>query len=268
MRRAFTLIELLVVISIIALLIAILLPALGRSKESARRIQCSSNQRQTLIAASAAAGDNKGDLPHLKRMDGNLMWMYEPAFETLSMGEVDASDTTGVHDAVPEIYEHLFCPNIIGTGQWKRVMNTSDGVAVRVGYAMLFGRPGHVYDPTASVSPRAYAMRSTLNIERPEPATLLNGDSTNTNEADYEDVGLVIADLNSENTYTPRLHSTSHGPKGLVQLPASTAVSSVDEMGGDGGNVGFIDGSVHFRSGTDMRRHPANDNTSIQFAWW
>lgn len=60
MRRAFTLIELLVVISIIALLVAILLPALNAARESSIRVQCLSNQKQIATSAHAAAVDNKG----------------------------------------------------------------------------------------------------------------------------------------------------------------------------------------------------------------
>ena len=69
-RRGFTLIELLVVISIIALLIAILLPALTSAREAGRRAVCGQHQRQFGIAMYAYAEDYDDLLPPAQMNNG------------------------------------------------------------------------------------------------------------------------------------------------------------------------------------------------------
>lgn len=74
-KRAFTLIELLVVISIIGLLIAVLLPALGSARRAAQRTACLSNVKQLETAHWAYMVDHKGQMLGLVHMGAGTSWI-------------------------------------------------------------------------------------------------------------------------------------------------------------------------------------------------
>lgn len=71
-KRGFTLIELLVVIAIIALLLSVIMPALRKAKDYAKRVICTSNSRQTGIAIRVYADSNDGKTLPLTGTNGQL----------------------------------------------------------------------------------------------------------------------------------------------------------------------------------------------------
>ena len=113
--KGFTLIELLVVISIIALLIALTLPALRSARESAFRINCMANERQMYLAFTGYASDNQGIISPPKI--GSKAWaQFVGNYET---GHIEGGAGWG-----GRIYPYLG-----GTGNWRIYVCPGDPVS-------------------------------------------------------------------------------------------------------------------------------------------
>ncbi len=136
-RAAFTLIELLVVISIIALLVGILLPALGAARRSAQDLKCLSNERQMLIGFFGYTSSSGGVLPI-----GISAFAVQPGEETnWALLISDYIQQTGaVYEDQDQVSEAFLCPSVdMGEfskdgwlhygGSYPLLANRRDGIA-------------------------------------------------------------------------------------------------------------------------------------------
>jgi prepilin-type N-terminal cleavage/methylation domain-containing protein/prepilin-type processing-associated H-X9-DG protein len=162
-RFGFTLIELLVVIAIIAILAAILVPAVTRALDTARMTLSLSNQKQIGLLFVAYANDHEGMLPPIRGISGgaygedpNYRYWFWHLYKYLD----DPGDDSYVHDE--QWMNSVFvCPNF----PWVDIENW------RLGYAMNARIPMVVHEAPWQIA--VLLQVDTISIEDPSTTTVV-----------------------------------------------------------------------------------------------
>jgi prepilin-type N-terminal cleavage/methylation domain-containing protein/prepilin-type processing-associated H-X9-DG protein len=201
----FTLIELLVVIAIIAILAALLLPALSRAKGSAQRIACANNLRQVRLALGIYATDNDGRMPPREsvtnRWPAQLQANYSDVKLLRCMADTEANKAAAVTNTAPDQAARSYLMN----GFQDTLLETSGGAL----------------PPKGALLP---ALKESV-ISRPAD-TIIFGEKASTSSQFY----VVLA--SDANQYLPDLEEGRHG--GTLGLSNKSGSS----------NYAFGDGSV------------------------
>ncbi len=182
-RRAFTLIELLVVIAIIAVLAALLLPALQRAKQYAVTVTCMNNEKQIHMATAMYADNNDGILP--PNFDVIWGWNNQTVdFQALILdGVLPVEEITDMEDQNGTVYpdvrylRSLHCPaHGKQLGRWNQTKGTvtsSNGVS---GTAWIEVDGDYLHADTANTTAKPFGVFTSYSMN-----SLCNWDKTHSN---------------------------------------------------------------------------------------
>jgi prepilin-type N-terminal cleavage/methylation domain-containing protein len=232
--RGFTLIELLVVIAIIAILAALLLPALGRAKQTALRVQCINNLRQIGLGAQMYAGDNQDRLPYGFILSGR--WAPSTSEDIAAL---DAWISTMGMQSNTFATNFAFCPAV------KRMNNMS-----QPSYAANRNIPWFTADPGAGTLQYLVKMS---DVRKPSAGCLMM-DAGYFNAAANPPFWPVV-----DGGQSARPPLCPHFGKTLATITTGPATGST-YFGDGSGVIAFFDGHAEARkpdpAGVDINRIP------------
>ena len=249
MTRAFTLIELLVVISIIALLIAILLPALSAAKQSALILQCGVDQRSLATAQLTYAADNNGKLPDFSMLVDNITPAGNDNSEVVRLYRMHAGwkKTIGEYGAIRENYYSVTNPDF-NDDQWWKPGNTT-GV-------ITFGRTSTV----GSWANRVYAEKRMKNVPTSGYTGTEGKPAFVTRTDDNAVFDLLIVDTSRQRLDTGDFYDP---PGGWFPQRANHITDDPQVCGGSHNTK--VDGSTTFVRWGEMQARGEDKNSRI---WW
>ena len=223
--RAFTLIELLVVVAIIAILAALLLPALAGAKEQGRRAACKNSIRQLTFAVMMYADDNDQNLPSGESNIANDAHL--PVISTATSNAiVEYSSGTDKMAYCPSFGDYFVRRHI--TAEFDEL-----GYGYVVGYNYHGGHKGTPWP----------AIEGTNQWISPQRLT--------------EDPQLVLISEMNDWSVGEGLTFAPHGKGGPIFEGADPGNPGAggkkpDEIGAAGGNIGLLDGSVSWKPISQM----------------